>query len=123
MEKTGNKSLVSLLRNSVLLNISGDSLSIRFKNTGLFSEEKRKQVEEAAENFFERPMQVFYEEIGEGIDDSVRDKIEQDREKKELKQKKDAENSEIVQKTLSFFPGSKISKIEIITEEKDVKGS
>jgi hypothetical protein len=120
MESSGNKSLVSLLRNSVLLKLTQDLLKIRFKNTDLFSEAKRKQIEEAAISYFKRSIKVRYEEDGEGIDDSIRKKQEQEQLEKEKEQKNNAKTDARVKQILSVFPGSKISSIEIIKEVEDV---
>ncbi len=120
METTKNKSLVSILRNSVLLKITEDTLSICFKNTDLFSEPRRKQIEEAAATYFGHPIKVLYEEEGKGIDDTIRVKQEQEELEREKEQKKMAKKDKKVQQILSSFPGSKIRNIEIIKEVEDV---
>lgn len=115
-----NKSLVSLMRNSVLLEMSENHLTIGFKNTELFSVEKRELVEKEAGFYFKRPIQVFYKEDTDGIDDSIREKHEQELERQIEAQKKEAGESSRVKEVLEIFPGSSISQIRIISEKEDV---
>lgn len=120
VEESVDKSLVSLMRNSVLLEISDKSLTIGLQNTRLFTEEKRKQIETCAQSFFQKEFTIRYEDSVDGLDDSVREKIEQERVKAEEETKKKAAESSNVQEILDLFPNSKIKNIEILKEEKDV---
>ncbi len=120
VEESADKSLVSLMRNSVLLEITDESLTIGLQNTRLFTEEKRKQVEACAQSFFQMEFTIRYEDSVDGLDDSVREKIEQERIKAEEETKKKAAESSNVQEILALFPNSKIKNIEILKEEKDV---
>ncbi len=120
VEESADKSLVSLMRNSVLLEISDDSLTIGLQNTQLFTDEKRNRIEACAQTFFQKEFSIRYEDSVDGLDDSVREKIEQERIKAEEETKKKAAESSNVRKILALFPNSKIKNIEILKEEKDV---
>jgi hypothetical protein len=120
MENSADKSLVSLLRNSVLLSISQNSLAIGLQNTDLFSDEKRKYIEVSARAFFGREVEISYKNSIEGIDNSVRIKQEQEKLKEESGLKQAAAENPKVQQILSLFPKSKIVSIEIEREKKDV---
>ncbi len=120
MEESSDKSLVSLLRNSVLLEISDNSLTIGLQNTELFTEDKRAQIEGAAREFFQHDFSILYKNSVDGLDDSVHEKIKQERIKEEAATKKKAAESSKVQQILSMFANSKIKTIEILKEKKDV---
>lgn len=120
MEHSANKSLVSLLRNSVLLEISTDKLAIGYTNTGLFSAEKKKEIEDAARAFFNKQIKVSYQENTNGIDESVRQKLQKEKMKKIEAIKKEAEMGENVQSVLKHFPGSTVKSIELSEEIEDV---
>ncbi len=120
MEHTANKTLVSLLRNSVLLEMSPDKLVIGYTNTKLFSDKKKADVADAAKGFFNKNIEVSYQENTDGIDDTVRQKQEKERARQIAAVKKEAEKSERVQTIIRQFPGSEICAIEIIEENEDV---
>lgn len=120
VEKSADKSLVSLLRNSVLKNISDECLVIGLQNTALYSEEKRLQLENWAKDYFHAGITISYEDSPEGLDESLNAKSEQERKQKESEQKKTAAKSPEVQRVLAVFPDSKITSINILEEKKDV---
>ncbi len=119
LEPSANKTLMSILRSSVVQELSDEKLVIGYKNAKLFTDEKRKQIEDAARDFFNPSIHVFYKESGEGIDDSLRNKHEVEQKKQIQLKKETAEKSARVQEILKMFPNSKISDIEIIEEKED----
>lgn len=119
MEESSNKSLVSLLRNSVLLEITEDEVVIAFKNTRIFSDAKRKQIEEAARSYFNPSIRVVYKETSDGTTGSVRKKLESEREKEIKIRKEEARKNRRVKELLNLFPGSRITDVTILEESKD----
>ena len=120
MGKTSYNSLVSLLRNSVLLNLTEQQLEIGYSNTKVFSKKKRDEIEEAAKSFFNKSIQVSFKSNSDGLDDSVSQKEVKEKLRRIEKRKEDAENSEAVQAILKLFPGSEIQTIEIKEEKENV---
>ena len=116
IEKQNNKSLLSLLRNSVVTKLTQEKLVISYKNIQVFSDEKKKTIAQAARDFFKTPIKVFYKEENEGIKDSLKSQMDQDviRKNEELKEK--AARSPKVLEILKVFPESKIRKITILKE-------
>ena len=112
--ESANKSLVSLLRNSVVLKLDNEELIISYKNTALFSEAKRVKIEKAAKDFFNASISVQYKESGVGLDDSLRMKKDEKRKKKIQEIKKQAAINSAVVEVLKIFPESKIQLIEIL---------
>ncbi|MBU2511861.1 hypothetical protein KJ966_10995 [bacterium] len=120
MEQSANKTLVSLLRNSVLLEITTDRLVIGYTNTKLFTDKKKEEVADAAKAFFNKTIEVSYKENTDGIDDTVSQKQKKERLRQITAEKKEAERSKMVQAIMREFPGSEICSIEIIEENEDV---
>ena len=114
--KTANKSLVSLLRSSVVLEKNDRRLIIGYQNIKLYSEEKRKKIEQFAQDFFKYKIEVHFQERKDGIDDSLRKKLEEERKKQVVDTKKAAMDSKEISDILSIFPNSQITRVEIIEE-------
>jgi DNA polymerase III subunit gamma/tau len=117
--KSGNKSLLSLLRNSVILELTDKKLVIGYQNIQIFGKEKKKSIADVARSFFNPDIKVYYKEQDNGIAASIKTQkdaalVEQ---KKALKEKA-AKNPKVL-KTLEIFPGSEIKKITILEELKN----
>ncbi|MBT4289338.1 MAG: DNA polymerase III subunit gamma/tau [Deltaproteobacteria bacterium] len=114
--ESGNKSLLSLLRNSVILELSDKKLVIGYQNIQIFSREKKKNIADVAREFFNPDIKVHYKEQDNGIAASIKNQkdaalLEQ---KKALKEKA-AKNPKVL-KALEIFPGSEIKKITLLEE-------
>jgi len=114
--KTSNHSLVSLLRNSVILDLNEVELVIGYTNSKLYSPEKIEIIEQAARSFFNPSIKVIFRESNDGIDLSLKDKqdIADRKKKKEIKKK--ASQDTRVKKVLELFPNSIIDSIKILKE-------
>ena len=114
--KNGNKSLLSLLRNSVILELTNEKLVIGYQNIQIFSTEKKKQVADVARTFFNPDIKVYYKEQDNGLTTSLKAQQDEAVIKKRNLIKESAANDPKVQKTLSLFPGSEIKQITILED-------
>ena len=114
-------SLVSLLRNSVVLEQSEKELVIGYQNIQVFTETKRTKIEEIARRFFNDSIRVIYKESDDGLDDSLLVKHDIAKAKEIKKIKTDARNDVYTQKILKVFPSAQIEDITILDETKEGK--
>ena len=115
LESRSHTSLLSLLRNSVVLEMSREKLVIGYTNTQVFNDEKKRTIANAARDFFKTPIKVYYSEHNHGLQDSL--KVQKDKEIEQRKEaiKRRAANHPNVRKILKIFPNSEI-KITIQEE-------
>ncbi len=113
VEKQSNKALLSLLRNSVVLEMDHDKLVIGYNHAQAFSDDKKRTIAQAARDFFSTPIKVFYREQNQGIGDSLNVRTDKELEQKEEALKVKAANHPKVLELLKIFPESKIKKISI----------
>lgn len=114
--KGGNKSLLSLLRNSVILKLNDKKLVIGYQNIQIFSEEKKKSIADVARHFFNPKIKVYYKEQDNGLAASIKNQKDAALvEQKEALKAKAAKNPKVL-KTLEIFPGSEIKRITILKE-------
>lgn len=116
VSKNSNQSLISLLRNSVILNLNNIELVIGYTNSKLFSPEKTEIIERAAKSFFNPSIKVIFRESNDGIDLSLKGKQDIADLKKEQDIRKEASKDVKVKKVLELFPNSKINRIQILEE-------
>ncbi|MCP4755228.1 MAG: hypothetical protein GY866_30560 [Proteobacteria bacterium] len=117
MTKSSNMSLVSLLRNSVILELDDDKLVIGYKNIQVFTEEKKQSIETIARGFFHPSIQVLYKENDQGIDKSLRVKHDMAKAKEIEEKKAIASQDSKVAEVFKVFPNSEIRNITILEEK------
>lgn len=111
-----SKSLVSLLRNAVLLKLTEDTLAIGFNNLEVFTNEKKKEIANLARNYFNPGIKVYYKARKQGIDASLKDKDDAEAARKVAERIESAKINPKVLSVLEHFPGSKIKNITTIEE-------
>lgn len=111
-----NKSLVSLLRNAILLKLTDEVLEIGFNNLEVFNRDKKIEVADLARTFFNPNIKVFYKSRKNGIDDSLKSKDDAEVARKIENRIELAKENPNVKSVLENFPGSKIKKVTIIEE-------
>jgi hypothetical protein len=111
--------LESLLRNALLLNLEDNKLVIGFANVQLLDNQKRKIIEQTANSFFNKKIDVVIEELKEKGKGSLIDQQREKRRKKEEQMIQIAREDKDVLEVLNLFPGSKIVNIKIDKEKLD----
>jgi len=114
--ESGNKSLLSLLRNSVILELSDKKLVIGYQNIQIFSREKKQSIADVARKFFNPDIKVHYKEQDNGLAASIKNQKDTALLEQEKALKEKAANNPKVLKTLEIFPGSEIKKITLLEE-------
>ncbi len=109
-------SLVSLLRNSVVLELSEKELVIGYQNIQVFTETKRTKIEEIARDFFNDSIRVVFKESDDGLDDSLQVKHDNAKAKEIVEIKTVAKNDISAQEVLKIFPSAEIVDITILDE-------
>lgn len=115
--RQGRVSLVSSLKNAVVLAMDDSQLVIGTQNIQVFTEEKRRQIEETARAFFHEDIQIIYRESGQGLDDSLQAQNDLARKQAVETKKKAASRDPRVVKLLNLFPDAEIADITILDEE------
>ena len=111
-----NKSLVSLLRNSVLLELNDDQLVIGYQNLKVFTEDKRRIIEKNAKKFFNERISVAYKEAATGIDISLKEQSDLEKERQLDEKKHIARQDEKVLQIKKVFPDAEIKHITVLEE-------
>ena len=116
MEKRSNEALMSLLRNSVVLEMDRKRLVIGYSNAQVFDDEKKRAIAKAARDFFKVPIKVFYREQNKGLMDSLKVPKDKERAKRKESLREQARSNPKVREILETFPNSRIKEI-IVKEE------
>ncbi|NQU63887.1 MAG: DNA polymerase III subunit gamma/tau [SAR324 cluster bacterium] len=115
--KHGDIALISLLRNSVVLELNDKNLVIGYQNLQVFTETKRAKIAKIARRFFNESISIIFKESDAGLDDSLRVKHDhaKAREIEEIKAKArvDAHALEV----LKLFPDAEITDITILDKK------
>jgi len=119
VSRSANASLVSLLRNAVVLELTEENLVIGFQNIKLFSKEKQVQIESTARSFFNQSIQVSYRESRDGLDDSIMIKHDLAQAKASAAIQEKAGNDLKIREILKVFPNATIESITILEEKQD----
>ena len=114
-------SLVSLLRNSVVLELSEKELVIGYQNIQVFTETKRIKIEEIARRFFNDSIRVVFKESDDGLDDSLQVKHDNAKAKEVEEIKNVARNDAFALEVLKLFPSAEIEDITILDETEEGK--
>jgi exopolysaccharide biosynthesis protein len=114
-------SLVSLLRNSVVLELSEKELVIGYQNIQVFTEKKRTKIEEIAKSFFNDSIRVVFKESDDGLDDSLQVKHDNAKAKEVEEIKNVAKNDASALEVLKLFPSAEITEITILDETEEGK--
>ncbi|MBU2647260.1 hypothetical protein KKI24_21320 [bacterium] len=112
-----NISLVSLLRNSVVLELSEKKLIIGYQNLQVFTQEKRTTIETIAREFFNESIEVVFEESDHGLDDSLRVKHNNAKAKAIEETREEAKNDHRILEILKKFPDAEIDEITILNDK------
>ncbi len=112
-------SLVSLLRNSVVLELNDKRLVIGYQNLQVFTEKKRDQISEVARTFFNNTIQVIFKENDEGLDDSLQVKHDIAKAHEIEKIREDARNDKRVTEILALFPEAVVDDIILLNEKEE----
>jgi len=110
------KSLVSLLRNSVLLELDNDQLVIGYQNLDVFTEDKRRLIVQYAKKVFNEKITVSYKEAADGIDISLKEQSDLEKEKQLEEKKRIASQDEKVLQIKKTFPDAEIKHITVLEE-------
>ncbi len=113
-----NATLISLMRNAVIMELTDQHLVIGYQNIQVFTDDKRAQIERTARTFFNPSIQVVFRESDDGIDDSLMAKHDIAKAKEHAKTKEIARNDSKVQEILNIFPDAEIDEIIILDEKK-----
>jgi|APSaa5957512576_1039674.scaffolds.fasta_scaffold56068_2 hypothetical protein len=111
-----NKSLVSLLRNAVVLTLTDEKIIIGYQNLDIFTEEKRRTIERYAQQFFNKNISISYKEDSTGLDISLREKSDLEKEKQIEEKKRFAGQDKKILYIKQVFPDSEIINITVLKE-------
>lgn len=114
--ENNNKSLVSLLRNAILLKLTEETLEIGYSNLEVFNRDKKVEIANLARTYFNPGIKVFYKSQKTGIDDSLKRKDDAAAAKRIAERIESAKTNPVVSRVLENFPGSQIKKVTIIEE-------
>lgn len=112
-------SLVSLLRNSVVLELNDKRLVIGYQNLQVFTEKKREQISEVARTFFNDAIQIIFKESDEGLDDSLQVKHDIAKAHEIEKIRADARNDKRVTEILALFPEAAVDDIILLNKKEN----
>jgi phosphoribosylanthranilate isomerase len=112
-------SLVSLLRNSVVLELNDKRLVIGYQNLQVFTEKKREQISKVARTFFNDAIQVIFKESDEGLDDSLQVKHDIAKAYEIEKIREDARNDKRVTEIMALFPEAAVDDIILLNEKEE----
>lgn len=119
MSTQGNPSLLSILRNSVLLDLSENKLIIGLENRELFTSDKQEAIQRFAATYFQKNIRVEYQKSVKAQSFSLRAEELAGRKQKDMERKEKAKNSPIVQEILKVFPEGKIENITFLQKENE----
>ena len=111
-----NKSLVSLLRNAVLLQLTEEEIVIGSQNLDVFSEDKRRIIERHAHHFFSKDIAISYQEAATGLDISLKEISDLEKEKQLEEKKRIAGQDAKVLQIRQVFPDAEIKHITVLEE-------
>lgn len=111
-----NKSLVSLLRNAVVLTLTDEKIIIGYQNLDIFTNEKRRTIERYAQQFFNKNISIYYKEDSTGLDISLREKSDLEKEKQIEEKKRIAGQDKKIIHIKQMFPDSEIINITVLKE-------
>lgn len=117
--KNANVTLISLLRNAVVLELNEQQLVIGYQNIQVFTEDKRAQIAETARSFFNNNIRVVFRESGDGLDDSLKKKHDIAQAKADEEIRQIARKDKVVTEVLAVFPEAEIKDITILDEKAD----